>query len=280
MNFPPSVQCLWLGVFLASVTPVGAHEHLAAGAALPEPDAALLFVNAGNFAAESGYVVTLKPTPGTSSAHAFQGELTFVCLAATPDLGGPVPFHPALGSRVEAVVESAEGPDGGEFGFWESTEGTGLPPSLTFAIPVGTTNGVHRLPVSENDGSPGADPYGHVHGRVFSATLPGLYRIGLRFVDTSTNGRNGGPLHTPSPRFHLYFQAGLTLGSLNETPEGIQLTYATQSGFNYHVEAATGLSGTWSPVTPVEPGNDHLTTVTIPTTSDPVRYFRLRRESE
>lgn len=279
MNPSPLRWSLLLGL-LTLVSSATAHEHLAAGAATPEQDAALLFVNAGNFAAESGYVIALEPTNGDPSPHGFRGELTFVCLAATPDLGGPVPFHPALGTRVETVVESAEGPAGGEFGFWEATDGTGLTPSLTFALPVGTTNGVNRFAVSENDGSPGADPYGHVHGRVFSATLPGLYRIGLRFVDTSTNGREGGPLHTPSPRFHVYFQAGLTLGSLTETSEGIQLTYATQSGFNYHVEATTGLGGTWSAVTPVEPGNDHWKTVTIPATNDPVRYFRLRRESE
>ncbi len=259
---------------------VAAHEHLAAGASLPEQGAALVFVNAANFAAESGYVVSLQSTTGSPSEPPFRGELTFVCLAATPDYGGPVPFHPALGAEVEAVMESAEGPSGGEFGFWESSDETGLPQSLTFSLPAGTTNSTHRFPVSENDGAPGSDPYGHVHGRVFSATLPGLYRIGMRFVDASTHGDDGGPIHPPSAPFHIYFQAGLTLGSMTLTEEGIQLTYATQVGFRYQLEVTTDPQAEWSPVAASESGNNHLKIVTVPISIDPTRFFRLRRDPE
>ncbi len=271
-----------LAVALLGVLPTRAHEHLAAGAVTPDPEAALLFVNAAVFAAESGYTVRLDRNDDGAFDGQHHGEISFVSLAATLDYGGPVPFHPALGARIETVVESAEGPAGGAFGFWETTGDTGLPIQLTFHIPVGETNGTHRFPVSENNGSPGSDPYGHIHGRVFSATLPGLYRIGFRFVDTSANGANGQSWHTPSPRFHLNFQAGVTLAAVHPVEEGFEVTFATTSGFTYLVESATRLDepSAWVPVAGPEPGTDRLQTVLIPATADTTRFFRLRREVE
>lgn len=271
-----------LAIAFLGFLPTRAHEHLAAGAVTPEQDAALLFVNAAVFAAESGYTIRLDRSDDGTFDGQHQGEVSFVSLAATVDFGGPVPFHPALGAHLETVVESAEGPVGGAFGFWETTGDTGLPMRLTFQVPVGETNGTHRFPVSENDGSPGTDPYGHIHGRVFSATLPGLYRIGFRFVDTSANGANGQPIHTPSPRYYLNFQAGVTLASVLPVAEGFEVTFGTTSGFTYLIEAATHLDepSAWVPVAGPEPGTDRLQTVLIPATTDTTRFFRLRREVE
>lgn len=260
---------------------VRAHEHLAAGAAMSEAGAALVFVNAGNFAAESGYVIPLEQATNGPYAGYHHAELTFVCQPATPDLGGPAPFHPIPGTHVEAVVETVEGPGGGQFGFWESPGDEQTATQLTFSVPVNEAGGTNRFPISENDGSPGADPYGHFHGRVFSATEPGLYRVGFRFVDTAANGPAGGPLHPPSARFFLHFQAGITLAGITNTPEGPQLLFAAAQDFQYVVESSSTLNDptAWKPLGDPVTGDSRLHTVSAPP-GDDRRFYRLRREPE
>jgi hypothetical protein len=114
-------------------------------------------------------------------------------LAATAGYEGPVPGAPALGALIFAQIVSVEGPVGGAFAFWD----TGAT-SPTISVPVGSANtNLHRI--SENDGSPGSDPYGHIHGQQLTATRPGLYTVAFRAFDLSTNGAGGGPIHLPSP---------------------------------------------------------------------------------
>ncbi|MBL9171924.1 MAG: hypothetical protein JNL10_00185 [Verrucomicrobiales bacterium] len=256
-----------------------AHEHLAAGAQLPEAGSALLFVNAANYATESGYVVPLELSTNGPYAGYHHAELTFVCQPATPDRGGPAPFHPVPGTHVDAVIETVEGPAGGSLGFWESPGDEITATELTFSVPVGETQGTRGFPVSENDGSPDADPFGHIHGRVFSATEPGLYRVGFRFVDTSSNGPGGGPLHAPSPRFFLHFQSGITLAHIQVGTEGLEVTFAAANDFRYFIEERPQLDGPapWAPIGDPVTGDNHLHTVALGTGGD-VRFLRLRRE--
>ncbi|MBL9174880.1 MAG: hypothetical protein JNL10_15185, partial [Verrucomicrobiales bacterium] len=189
------------------------------------------------------------------------------------------PFHPVLGTHVEAIVETVDGPQGGEFGFWETPGDEEPATQLTFSVPVGETQGTRHFPVSENDGSPDADPYGHFHGRVFSATEPGIYRIGFRFVDTSTNGPDSGPLHSPSPRFFLQFQAGVTLAGIADSSEGPELLFAAANDFRYVLESSPVLndSAAWAPVGDPMIGDNHLHTIAAPPV-DGARFYRLRRE--
>mgnify|MGYP007071000882 CR=1 FL=1 len=270
-----------LPVLLALALPATpkAHEHLAAGAQLSEAGSALLFVNAANYAAESGYVVPLELSTNGPYAGYHHAELTFVCQPATPDRGGPAPFHPVLGTHVDAIIESVEGPAGGALGFWESPGDEVTATELTFSVPVGETQGTRGFPVSENDGSPEADPFGHIHGRVFSTTEPGLYRVGLRFVDTSVNGPGGGPLHTPSPRFFLHFQSGITLAGIRPADDGLEVTFGAANDFRYVLEecAHLGDAAVWVPVGDPVTGDNHLHTLAVGSGSD-VRFFRLRRE--
>ncbi|MBX3734800.1 MAG: hypothetical protein KF791_19660 [Verrucomicrobiae bacterium] len=256
-----------------------AHEHLAAGALTSEAGAALLFVNAANFAAESGYVVPLTESIAGPYAGWHHAELAFVCQAATPDFGGPAPFHPVLGARIEAVIETIDGPAGGRFGFWETPGDAAMATELTFDLPVGTTDGTSRFPVSENDGAPGADPYGHIHGRVFSGSLPGLYRIGFRFVDTSANGPGGGPLHPPSPRYALFFQAGITIASVADLPSGPEVTFAAVNDHQYVLEASPelGAGALWTPVGEPVTGDNRLHRLQASPVTD-LRFYRLRRD--
>jgi len=261
---------------------VRAHEHLAAGARTSEAGAELFFVNAANFAAESGYVFSLELATNGPYAGYHRVEFSFVCQPATLDYGGPAPFHPVLGARIEAEFETAEGPAGGEFQFWEAGGDEEPATEITWRMPAGGDSFHLRVPVSQSNGQPDADPYGHVHGRVFSATLPGFYRLGIRFVDSSGNGPAGGPLHPASERFHLLFQAGVSIASIaiSTGDPGVTIRYAAAQDFQYTLESSPvlGDGAVWTPVGAPEAGDNRLHTVAVPATGE-ARFFRLRRES-
>lgn len=261
---------------LASVAfPANAHEHIAVGAVSTDPGTPLLFASADDFGAESGYVFPL--VLGTSAPYAgyYHGEMTFAALAATPAFGGPDPQHAALGSRIEAVLQSVSGPAGGAVGFWETPGNDEDATEITFSVPVGESNGTHRFPISENHGESGADPYGHIHGRVYTATKPGLYKVGLQFVDTSANGPGGGAIHAPSEKFYLWFQAGLTISGIAPSAGGVDITFAAATGQTVQLETAGTFTATpdWKPVGDSIAGDDHLHVVTVPATG--TALFRL-----
>jgi len=264
-----------------SIPTARAHEHLAAGARASEPGAELFFVNAANFAEESGYVFPLELATNGAYAGFHHVEFSFVCQPATLDYGGPAPFHPVLGARIEAQFETVEGPPGGEFEFWEAGADEEPATGITWRLPVNDAVSALRVPVSQSHGEPDADPFGHVHGRVFSATRPGLYRVGLRFVDASAHGPDGGPLHPPSGRFHLMLQAGLSIASLTFTVEdqSVIIRYATAQDFRYTLESSPhlGAAAEWTPAGDSEAGDNHLHTLSLPASAGE-RYFRLRRE--
>ena len=189
-----------LGGLLAGATSANGHEHLEAGANSTNPGSPVIFVNAGDYAADYGYVFGLDAgDPGSPyEGYFFTGDLVFAALAATGAYGGPEANASALGSHIEVVLETVEGPAGANLGFWE-TQGNDLDSTnLTWIVPVGLTNGTNHIVVSETDGSPGSDPYGHIHGRIYSVDQPGLYRLGFHFVDTSTNGPGGGRYSWPA----------------------------------------------------------------------------------
>lgn len=253
------------------------HQHLNAGARGSEAGAALYFVNGDRFAASSGYVVALEKAEAGTHAGLHRGSITLTSLAGTLDYGGPTFDHPAFGAHVEVVVEEVDGPVGGRFGFWESggeDEGT----ELTFDVESGTRGGTNRFALSETDGSAGVDPYGHVHGRVFTATGAGLYTVGLRLVDTSMNGVDGGPLHRDSEVFRLQFQAGVTLARLEMEGEEVRVIFGAIQGYSYQVERSFGLGAgaVWEAVGEVVRGEDRLQEVRVPRGGAAV-FFRLRR---
>jgi hypothetical protein len=276
-----------LALLIASLQ-AAAHEHLAAGATGPTNGAQLIFFNASDYSSDSGYVFNFGAgTPADAyDGFYYTADLVFVALAATPNLGGPEPGHAALGTHIEVVLETVEGPNNGAtFGFWETPTPDVDSTNLTWSVPVGLVNGTNHIFVSENDGSASADPYGHLHGRVYSFTQPGLYKTGWRFVDTSTNGPGGGPIDTPSDRFYLYMQAGVTIASISVDTNGVNLTFGAPSNLpdtgsapatNYTIEASSslGLDANWSQVGDVIVGDDHLHTVTVPLNGT-IEFYRL-----
>jgi hypothetical protein len=286
-----SFSCAALGlVFCVTSILVHGHEHLAAGANSTAPGAPLVFVNAADFAAPSGFVFNFSPGESNSpyAGVFYTSDLVFEALASLPNNGGPEPLHAALGSRIALVLESLEGPPGGRLGFWETTVDDALSTNLTWSAAVNLSTAAEPILISESDGSPGSDPYGHKHGRIFSLTAEGLYRAGFRFVDTSTNGPAGGPIQSPSERFFLWFQAGLTLGSITAGAEGLTIQFATASNVEegedgtatqYTLESSPqlGPGAQWHAIgTPVA-GDDHLHNLILPSL-ERTGFFRLRAE--
>ncbi len=97
------------------------------------------------------------------------------------------------------------GPAGGSFSFWE---GGASSPTLTLASGIMPTS-LLQFNLTEGNGAPtpGDDPFGHVHGRRFSADVAGSYFVTFRLYDVSTNGPGSGPIHSPSDSFTLRFDA-------------------------------------------------------------------------
>lgn len=267
-----------------------AHDHLAAGATSANVGAALVFQNAATYSGDAGFVFNLAA--GTTNApyldYYYTGDLIFIALAATPADGGPEPGAAALGTFVQIRLLSVEGPPGASFGFWETAQNGVDSTHLTWSVPVPCSNGTNLIPVSESNGSPGSDPYGHIHGRIYSVTKPGLYKVTWQFVDTSTNGLTGGPVDLPSAPFDLYFQAGLTVGRIAPGPNDVNVTFAAPSNLpdsgvgpatNYILEnsPALGPDAVWQPVGGAIVGDDHLHTITVPV-SDATQFFRLQTD--
>ena len=272
---------------LAVATTAAGHEHLAAGANSTAPGSPLIFANAADYATNSGYVFNLGADASGSPYDGwyYTGDLVFAALAATPAYGGPEPQAAALGSHIEIVLETCSGPPGSTLGFWETQQNGVDSTNLTWTVPVGLTNGTNHILVSESDGSPTADPYGHIHGRIYSVDKPGLYTVGFRYVDTSTNGPGGGPIQKPSDQFYLYFQVGVTIAAISPATNGVNLTFGAPSNLpdtgtapatNYQIESTPklGPSANWQPAGDVVVGDDHIHIITVPMT-DSSAFYRL-----
>ncbi len=196
------IATLLLGLALSATTASAQHIH--AGAFSTAQDSQLYFTDGANFVNTSGYVKQLLYSGSGTFAGFYNGSLVPVAASSNPMNGEDYsPNHAALGSFLELRIESViSGPDGGEFGFWQS----GVQQT---SLGVGDT-GTFQLDLSDaanGAGIPGNDPYGHLHGRRWTATKAGVYDVGFRLYDTSVNGAGGGPIHTPSDLFVVRFEA-------------------------------------------------------------------------
>lgn len=247
------------------------HGHLDAGAGSTEQGAPLIWANADDFVSDSGYIKTLNYTDTGRFAGYYEGNITLTALPATPAHAGPHPMAPVLGSYVQFSLSCLSGPEGGSFGFWDVGSTT---PSISLAPGESSTD---IWPLTESDGSPGADPYGHIHGRRFTATKAGIYKIGFTAVDTSANGEGGGPIHAPSEELPVWFQAGVNIASLNRTGTVNTISFGAPANQIITLEYLTNLSGTeeWKPIEAPVLGDDHLHSLEDPEATGTERYYRL-----
>ena len=253
-----------------------ADTHIYVGSAGLNPGDPLAITVASLFDTNSGYrLPMLLRTNGLNAGYHRGDALTFTALSAT-DLGtGQLAGRALLGSRLAMQLVSVEGPEGGEVQFWEG-DGDNPGNQVTFRVPVGLVGGTHAFLISENDGAPGADPYGHIHGREFTTSVPGLYAVGFRAIDVSTNGPGGGPLHAPSAPMVMYFQAGPTIESIERTGAVTRIRFRGAPGVTNVLEAAARPeSGSWVRVAGPLRGNSTLQTLSHTNLSAEAQVYRL-----
>jgi hypothetical protein len=211
------------------------HGHLNVGA----NGTSLTFDNGVTF--EDPYVKTLLFTNTGKYANVYNGNITLTALHSRDAFGDLDRAAPKPGSFVVAEIVSVDGPTGGAFQFWE-TNSTSAP---AVSVPTGTTNAGFRFEVSEaalGAGQSDGDAFGHIHGRRFTATAPGLYTIGFRAYDLSTNGPNGGPLQTPSGAQLINFQAGVVLTQIEPDVSHVHITFGAMAGFSWQLQFTDSLS--------------------------------------
>jgi hypothetical protein len=257
------------------------HLHINAGALSTTNRAPLYFVNGDGFVASSGFAFSSVLRTNGPAVGYYDAGVTFTAVFGDGSEGPPA----ALGSQLALVIKSVSGPEGGSFAYWESFQGNceQAAESITFSLPVGTTDGTNRFLLSQNNGLPGEDPYGHCHGRRLTMTKPGLYTVGTQLVDVSRNGPGGGPIHTPSPLYQFYFQADTTIARLAPTNSSVTATFATLPSnvarqYSYFLEANAALDGIelWTTVAGPVRGDNRLQTLTDSETTQPQRFYRLR----
>ncbi|HVV02452.1 MAG TPA: hypothetical protein VHH88_13875 [Verrucomicrobiae bacterium] len=247
------------------------HYHLYVAADTTAQNGKLYFDDSALTPADT-FVSTLNYTnSGTYAGYYQPGYLTIAVLAQTPAHGGPDQGAPALGSWIFIRVVSVDGPAGGEFSFWDV--GAANP---TFVVPCGTTAGTNSYRASENDGSAGTDPYGHIHGRAFAANKPGLYTIGFQAFDNSTNGAGGGPIQSPSDIYYFRWQAGVIIKSLDASGGAATATFGATGGKNFSLQyTGNPASGQWQSADGVVSGDDHFQTLTDPAATNSARFYRI-----
>ena len=277
LNFVPVSVVALLGLGAFALPSLG-DTHLYAGALGTNQNDKLFFSNGGQFDASfsSFALPQILRTNGLNAGYYRGDTLTFSSLAGTIPNGGPISGSAALGARLAVQVVNVTGPSGGSFAFWEGDGESDLG-TITFSVPVGTTNGTNYLVISENDGEPGTDPYGHIHGREFTASAPGIYVVGFRVIDVSTNGIGGAPIQSSSDLLTVRFQAGPRIETMQTFTNRVTISFRSPPGISNLLEATAALdSGTWLPAAAPLRGNNNLQTFTDTNAPTGNRFYRLR----
>lgn len=215
--------CRRLGAILVcfltfAAAPLRAHSHIDVGAS----GAQLVLVGPGT----ETMVYVPRGEPFSSYATHFPGgyyacELTF----SSEDISGSTP-------RIQLL--SVTGPAEGSFAFWETNATT-----PTWSRPSGWTSTAQDLPslVTYEDGT----GYGHIHGRLFTATAPGIYTIVFRAIDDG--GARAASDHKSvtitvhaTPALSLQVSAGIA-----------NLTFTSHANLTYDLQVSTDLV-TWTNV--------------------------------
>jgi hypothetical protein len=249
------------------------HGHLYISASSQQAGAQLYFDNGSIFDLASGYVKTLllNTNPASRYVGRYDGNIT-VTPRSTNILRGADygPNAAAPGSVIYLQITNVAGPAGGRFEFWEST---GTFPSVSIPVGNGATN---LIKVSQSTGAPGDDPWGHIHGRRFTATVPGIYHVTFRALDLSTNGPANGPQHTPSAPITIAFQASFVIASVARTNNAATVKFGTASTHLFTLQSNTNLLTTnWVNVGANAQGNDYFRSVQDTSATNAMKFYRV-----
>jgi hypothetical protein len=239
-----TLRLVALVIFAGGLSAFAQHVHIVAGAESKEQNSKLRFTNGTTYDIYSNQGIApacffMNSNLPAMYPNLYQTDVTFASLPGTLWTGGPAPGAAAPGAFLEAVIVSVQGPPDGVIGFWQDDEEA--TPHLRFSVPVGATKGTNRFEVSEGITFPELDPYGHIHGRRFTANLPGLYTVGFQLIDTSTAGTNGGPIHIPSAISYFYFQAGVFIDSVVKSNNTVRVQFGVNSFYDYDLDVTTDL---------------------------------------
>jgi len=279
---------LALFLFVLVRTAFGQHAHISAGAFEHYPGSPLGFSNGYLWDTNSyagiypACIFMVKDDPNVPLYPGlYQSDVSFTSLPGTIFTGGPALFAAEPNSYLELIVRSVQGPPGGRIGFWQEDDEF-APTSATelFSLACGTLNGNFRFNLTQSPEQGGweGDPYGHVHGRRFTATLPGLYTVGVQLVDTSRAGPGGTANHTPSETNYFYFQAGLVVQLLAKTNHTSVLRFGLQGFKDYYLEGSDTLSDPNWTLVGREVGATHsdLHTMVDTNATSATRFYRVR----
>ena len=198
------------------------------------------------------------------------------------------PSHAHTGAFIWMEIVNVSGPPGAHFGFWEENWSQfNDTPSVSFATNQPT--GGYKFILSEGIDDVSEDPFGHIHGRSWTADKPGDYYVGLRLVDLSTSGPGGGSWHTPSQTYIYHFQAGPSFQPLGQlvsgtgyvltwpSQMGVYAADASQTGIVFTIERrATLAAGSWSPLGTVTGTIANTATFTDPSPPAGNVFYRLK----
>jgi hypothetical protein len=276
-----TLTALLCGAALFGASARAQHIHIAAGAESGEQDARLFFSN--------GFLFDVNSYGGVTPAciymedndplypGLYQTSASFIALPSSPWTGGPTPFAAQPGTHIEMIIRSVEGPAGGEIGFWvENEEATET--RKQFVVRSGQSGSTNRFNLSEGVTFPEYDPFGHIHGRRFTATKSGLYTVGVQLIDTSTLGPGGGPFHSPSLTNYFYFQAGLQISQLSMTNGVFGVRFGSRGFQNYFLDATDSLPATeWTTLGHIiGAAHSDLHWLEDPGATNAMRFYRIR----
>lgn len=238
---------LLIALFAARPTPLRAHAHYAVGIidsnGNGQPDAGEPLAFVGLSGVDATFHLLARPQGQAWGGYYSLSDLTprtlypadaFSIVAMSDgQVEDAEPGHAHTGAQIWARITAVRGPTGGQFGFWE-TDWSDSHNTPTASFPANQAFAPFLFEVSEpGEGIPAADqdPYGHVHGRAWSATKPGDYYLSFQLVDLSTV-HNGGPWQAPSATYVYHFVAGPSFQPTGRfgAGTGYQLTWPSQMG--------------------------------------------------
>jgi len=266
------------GLFLSSpILRAQDHAHLNVGAVAPTNGAQAVWDNGPDFIASSGYVKTLDHTNSGRFAGYYQNNVTLTAFPATASYGGPTAGAASLGALFHGRISLLSGPPGGRFGFWETNSDAVSGPYVSVGVGETATN---LFRITQTDGAPTADPFGHIHGRRLSATKQGIYKVGFQAIDVSTNGLGGGPIHPPTGVLPVWFQAGVNIESVEPDYEDghVHVRFGAPLGTTWQVEYTDSFSPlNWLPAGEPVTGQDYFFERIHEGDPGANRYYRVRR---